>query len=319
MINCTFLPLFYEVHYSRKHGTPAPAIVADYDHIETIWLSFLGLGKFEIYHFIYAECKDLDHFKEWIITLKGKDFIDHTVAGFKSWLEQQNSAMVNTLSTDRRILSPAQLQFWEEQGYLKISNLVEPTLCDDVSTLICTHLNIDLSDPTTWYNSHPDLQGLMLQVYQEPRMELIRRHPLVHQLFAELYDTQQIIPNTEKLSFNPPETTTWKFKEKVLHWDIDLSKDKEYYIQGLIYLDDVPEDRGPFTLVPGFHHQFDDWIKSFETLHDAHIVMRETAQPIPVPGKKGDIIVWRHTLPHAASANHSSVPRFVQYLSFSKL
>lgn len=318
MINCAFLPVFYEVHYNRKYGISVPALAADYDHTENIWLSFLGLGKFEIYNFIYAECRDLNHFKEWITDLKGKDFLDHNITQFNNWLDQQNSGTEDT-HKGPAIINPARLQFWEEQGYLKVSDLIDHTLCDDVRTLICTHLNIDLSDPSSWYTNHPDRQGLMLQVYQEPRMELIRRHPKVHQLFSELYDTQQIIPNTEKLSFNPPETTAWKFKDNILHWDIDLSKGKEYYIQGLIYLDDVPEDRGPFTLVPGFHHQFDDWIKSFETLQDAHLAMRETAQRIPVPGKKGDIIVWRHTLPHAASANNSSLPRFVQYLSFSKL
>jgi ectoine hydroxylase-related dioxygenase (phytanoyl-CoA dioxygenase family) len=46
--------------------------------------------------------------------------------------------------------------------------------------------------------------------------------------------------------------------------------------------------------------------------------MQSTFTGIPVPGKKGDIVLWLQTLPHAASANHSDLPRFVQYISFSK-
>jgi ectoine hydroxylase-related dioxygenase (phytanoyl-CoA dioxygenase family) len=87
----------------------------------------------------------------------------------------------------------------------------------------------------------------------------------------------------------------------------------------LIYLNDVPEDRGPLTVVPGFHRQFDSWIKTYPDFHQAHQVMQDTFPGTPLPGKKGDIILWQQTLPHAASANRSDLPRFVQYISFSKL
>lgn len=316
MTECTFLRVFYEVHQGKKQRDLTPAY-PNFDRLENIWLSIYGLGKYETYYFLYAECRHFDHFNQWLVQLKGNDFLDKAKVQFDNWLAQQPET--NTSAVWEQILSEEQLQFWEQYGYLKISDLVEPELCDDVKELICVHLGINLSYPSTWYTPHPDWQGLMLQVYQDARQEAIRKHPNVHQLFSELYSGQKIIANTEKLSFNPPVTPNWPFRSGSLHWDIDLDRPIAYEVQGLIYLDDVPEDRGPLTLVPGVHHQFNEWIKNFKTLEDAHDVMRSQVQSMPVPGKKGDIIIWRNTLPHAASANYSHLPRFVQYLSFSKL
>jgi len=305
-----FLFVFYATHMGKKQQTAVP-IYENFSHAEDIWMNIFGLGKFETYQFLYAECRDIDHFKSWIIDVKGAEFFHHATLQFNNW--QASSSVSATISPT--LLSPAQLLCWEQQGYLKISGLVEDVLCDAVKDLISDHLN--LSD--SWYPAHPDWHGLMLQVYQDARLEAIRKHPQVHRLFAELYNTLNIISNTDKLSFNPPETDSWKFKGSALHWDLDLSKPVEYYIQGLIYLDDVPEDRGPLILVPGFHHQFTDFIQSFSSLDEAIVAVRAVTSPIPVPGVKGDVVVWLSTLPHAASANHSTQPRFVQYLNFSTL
>jgi hypothetical protein len=305
-----FLFVFYATHMGKKQRTAIPAY-ENFSQVEDIWMTIFGLGKFETYQFLYAECRDLDHFKSWIIHLKGAEFFHNATLQFDNWLT--SSSVSDNIS--HTLLHPSQLSFWREQGYLKISGLVDAVLCDDVKDLISSHLNLS----STWYPAHPDWHGLMLQVYQDARIEAIRKHPQIHQLFAELYNTHNIISNTDKLSFNPPETSSWKFKGSDLHWDLDLSKPVEYYIQGLIYLDDVPADRGPLILVPGFHHQFADFMQSFSSLDDAIVAVRAATSPIPVPGVKGDVVVWLSTLPHAASANRSSLPRFVQYLNFSTL
>ncbi|SDL79301.1 Phytanoyl-CoA dioxygenase (PhyH) [Pedobacter sp. ok626] len=317
MTECSFLPVFFETHQSRKYNKPAPEY-ENFDSIENIWLNFYEMGKYEIYHFLYAECKDLDHFKQWLIALKGSDFLIRASANFQTWFVSKDNKGQNDGIT-HTILSEEQLLFWETQGYLKISGLVEDSLCDQVKELICSHMGVDLDNPATWYYERQDMQGLMLQLYQSKEIEAIRKHPHVFELFAELYQTRNIIANTEKLGFNPPDTDFWQLKQTALHWDIDLNKPLGYYIQGMIYLDDVPADRGAFSLVPGIHLQFEDWIKSFRNLEDAHIAMRAVLQAQPIAGDKGDIILWRHTLPHAASTNRSQLPRFVQYLSFSKL
>jgi hypothetical protein len=318
MINCSFLPVFYEHHQCIKAGKPSQAF-DNFSIVEEIWLGFYGLGKFETYQFVYAQCSSITHLQEWMIDLKGESFIQESAAAFEDWNKQKQANTPVTNPRDCSILSEAQWQSWHQQGYIKVSDLVAEPVCEAVCQLICTRLGVDLSAPETWYNNHPDWHGLMLQVYQHESIHVIKTLPAIKQLFFELYGTSHIIANTEKVSFNPPETLTWKFRHNKLHWDIDFNKPDQHYIQGLVYLNDVPENRGPLTVVPGFHHQFNEWMKTYPDPHEAQQVMLNTFTGSPVPGKKGDLILWLQTLPHAASANYSNLPRFVQYLSFSKL
>lgn len=317
MIKCSFLPVFYEYHRCIKEGKPLPAFT-DYDTTEEIWLGFYGLGKFETYQFIYSQCKSFAHLQEWMINLKGENSIQGSAAGFAQWANHK-MADVDHTSELSPILTEAQWQHWRQQGYIVVSGLVSEPLCDAVCKLICTQLGVDLSAPVTWYNSHPDWHGLMLQLYQHESIYAIKMLPAIRQLFVELYGTTNLVANTEKVSFNPPETADWTFRHNKLHWDIDFEKEDRFYIQGLVYLNDVPENRGPLAVVPGFHHQFEEWIKAHSNPNEAQQEMQNTFTGTPVPGKKGDVVLWMQTLPHAASTNHSHLPRFVQYVSFSKL
>jgi hypothetical protein len=316
MINCPFLSVFYEHHQCLKTGIP-PTEIKDFMNIENIWMSFYGLGKFETYQFIYDRCTSIEDLKDWMISLKGEKHVRESAAAFDLWMKEK-TINASTAKSEYSILTEEQLQNWKEQGYIKVSNLVDEQLCDAVSRLICTRLGADLSKPETWYNNHSDWHGLMLQLYQHESIHAIRMLPGILQLFTELYGTSNIIANTEKLSFNPPETPAWKFRHHRLHWDIDFAQPDLQYIQGLVYLNDVPENRGPLTLVPGFHNRFEDWIKTYPDPNEAQQVMENAVAGMPVPGKKGDIVLWLQTLPHTASTNYSDLPRFVQYISFSK-
>jgi hypothetical protein len=317
MIHCSFLPVFYEHHQRIKAGE-APAAFTDFVAVEDIWMGFYGLGKFETYQFLYGQCSSISHLKDWIIELKGTQHVRAAASAFEEWTKQK-AGVVTTVSVKDNMLSEEQWLFWQQEGYVRVSGLVDEGLCDAVCRLICTQLGADLQVPATWYNSHPDWHGLMLQLYQHESIHAIKSLPGIQQLFAALYGTSHLIANTEKVSFNPPETDSWKFRHNILHWDIDFNKTDRYYIQGLVYLDDVPENRGPLTVVPGFHHQFEEWLQAYPDPHDALQMVQHTYTGTPVPGKKGDVVCWLQTLPHAASANHSELPRFVQYVSFSKL
>lgn len=315
MLHCKFTTLFYECHNNIKSGITNPSD-PDFDHKQEIWMSIFGLGKYETYQFLYSQCNSAQHLNEWILSLKGADFMDTATLKFNQWEESRLIAADEVIP---QLLSPEQLQFWETNGYLKISNLLPAAHCDAVKQLICTHLHIDLTEPESWYQKNESWQGLMVQLYQDKAINDIRNNPDIFNLFAGLYNTSNIVANTDKVSFNPPETADWQFSQDKLHWDIDFNRFDENYIQGLVYLDDVPEDRGAFRAVPGFHKRFKSWIQPFETLHDAHNEMRNQETGTLIPGKKGDVIIWLNTLPHAASRNRSTIPRFVQYISFSRL
>jgi hypothetical protein len=313
-VDCTFLPVFYEHHRSIKAGVP-PEDISEYAAVENIWMGFFGLGNLETYRFIYEECTRIEDLEAWMIRLKGASQIREAAAAFERW---RKGEAVSFQADGRPLLSETQGQHWKEQGYLKVSGLVSEALCDAVTGRICRQLGVDLSRPETWYNPHPDWHGLMVHLYQDACIDAIKTLPAIRQLFAELYGSSRLIANADKVSYNPPETATWTFRHQKLHWDIDFAQPDPQYIQGLVYLNDVPENRGPLQVVPGFHHRFGDWLQAYPDPHNAHQEMQRTLTGTPVPGQKGDVVLWLQALPHAASANHSDLPRFVQYVNFSR-
>lgn len=317
MINCNFSKLIYETHKAKKSGIQ-PEVQEDFDYQENIWLSIYGLGKFEFYAFQYGQCRDFEHFKDWVIGLKGEDFVKTADLQFKKWQATLGTTNKNE-AVSLKVLSPDQIKFWEENGYLRIPRVIDEARCDLVTQKICRYLNIHLDFPETWYMPHPDWQGIMLQVYQDKNMEAIRQDATIRDIFTDLYQTDQIIANTEKLGYNPPETREWVFGQGQLHWDLDWDAPVKFNVQALVYLNDVPVDRGPLQVVPGFNKKYDDWKKDFSSSERAHTYIRITETPVPVPGEKGDLIIWRNTIPHAAGKNQSALPRFVQYISFTKI
>ncbi len=313
MTSNEFVHHFVTAHLHVKAGKPRPQQPPDFEIIENRWLALHGLGKLETFRYLYSECCSVDDFHQWLRDTRGADTVAEAGQLFDGVVTEE------TESASAPVLNAEQWQHWQEQGYLKIGGLVPFDYCERVKQFICAYQGIDLHDTATWYPQHTDWHGLMVQVYQQPDMEAIRRQPAVKQLFAELYQTRQIAANTDKVSYNPPETEHWQFRHHHLHWDIDHSRPPEYYIQGLIYLDDTPEDRGPLRLIPGFHHRYQAYQQQFNDPVAAQQAITSEPGAIPVPGRQGDIVVWLQTLPHAASINRSDRPRFVQYLSFTRL
>ncbi len=312
MTSKEFIHHFVNAHLGAKAGKPRPQL-PDFDTIENRWLALHGLGKLETLRYLYNECHSEADFQQWLVDTRGAAIIAEAGSVF------DGTATAAVPPQQALLLSTEQWQHWQEQGYLRISGLVPVDYCERVKQFICDYQGIDLNDAATWYPGHQDWHGLMLQVYQQPDMEAIRRHPAVKQLFAELYATSHIAANTDKVSYNPPQTTDWQFQHHRLHWDIDHGRPAEYYIQGLIYLDDTPVDRGPLQLIPGFQHRYQAYQQQFgDPVTAQHAIERESGA-VPVPGRQGDIVVWLQTLPHTAGINHSDRPRFVQYLSFTKL
>ncbi|WP_316824023.1 phytanoyl-CoA dioxygenase family protein [Pedobacter miscanthi] len=310
-ITCHFLSVIRQYHHPKS---PNKDVGKDYAHQEKIFLNFFQIGLFETYHFLYNECNDDEHFAAWIIQLKGAGFYRQAAIRFNEWLGTNHVAD----APFEGILNETQHQFWKENGYLKIDKIIDAKRCNAVIDLIMETLGVDMDKPETWYANHKLLQGLMLQLYQHEALDVIRHDDQVKSVFASLYGTDALLPNCEKVSFNPPVNKNYTFKGSPLHWDIDFNIGPKYYIQGLLYLNDVPVNRGPFSLIPGYHLQIEAELqhKSPELLIQQ---LTDENLAVPITGEQGDLVLWLQALPHAASPNLDDVPRFVQYLSFNQI
>ena len=298
---------------TRNSKNIASSIDEHYLKEEQYFLNLFEIGLFEAYEFLYQHCKDERHLQNWIIELKGKYFFYEKASLFNEWLEHTD---INIRQDVAVILNKNELDFWDKNGYLHLKNIIPPEDCDEVVALICKELKIDLLNTETWYPTNGKLQGLMLQLYQGLEIEKIRKNNTLYKIFAQLYGTNKLTANTEKVSYNPPETASFKFQGSSLHWDINFEAGVRYYIQGLVYLNDVPPNRGTFCLVPGYHKKIDQTLKHF-TPEAAINQVKNTEKIAHLAGKKGDIILWLQAIPHAASPNYCNCSRFVQYVSFN--
>jgi hypothetical protein len=270
----------------------------DYDN--DMWLSDtrvlynLGAGLGETLEFLYHQ---------------KPSFID-----FLTWLQQFAKATNNYTNED--VLSPEDLEFWNTNGYVVVKEAVPLQQCIDAQQAIWNFLGASMHDRKSWYQPHPQKQGLMLLFTQDQTLEANRNSERIRNAYRQLYGTDRIYKTVDKISFNPPETTSFKFRGSSLHWDVSLALPIPFQLQGLLYLTDVAANGGAFHCVPGFHRIIDDWLFNIPDFSDAREIARQTLKPEPVAANAGDFIIWHQALPHCATPNTSDFPRMVQYLTY---
>ncbi|SUJ01367.1 Phytanoyl-CoA dioxygenase (PhyH) [Sphingobacterium spiritivorum] len=308
-----FLSAFLAFHRNPKtdRGVTDAASVRS----SNAFLAIFELGLFDTLNFLYNEYTDLESFRQWIIGKKGLDRYKNSVQKLREWEMLRDQKVENY---EYKLLTEEQLKYWEEEGYIKISGLVEDEDCDAVVHHICSVLSVDLENSKTWYSAQSDLQGIMLPDAVGDAVEKIRNNTAVRAVFADLYKSDAIFPNILPLGYNPPESMGYAFRGSRIHWDIDFSIGPRFHIQGLLYLHDVPENGGAFSLIPGYHKQIDRLLKEFGTPEAAMQYLVAANLEKHISGKKGDLILWIESLPHAATANKSNNPRFVQYINFGR-
>jgi hypothetical protein len=245
-------------------------------------------------------------------------FLYHQQPSFETfidWIKPEEENEISYIFSED-ILTQNELNYFKENGFIVIRNAICSEHSEDAKRAILEYLKADLNDPSTWYKDHEELRGLMLMLYHHPALEVIRNSSKIRKAYEQLYGTTQIHKVIEKVSFNPPETSFYKFRGSPLHWDVSLVLPIPFKLQGLLYLNDVDENGGAFLCVPGFHNQLEGWLNNLSpgiNPRDAAVLQ---LKPQPVTGKAGDFIIWHQALPHCASPNHSNTPRFVQYHTY---
>jgi len=217
------------------------------------------------------------------------------------------------------VLSAADMDCWNEQGYVIIRNAISAEDCENTIQAICDFIQIKRDDPATWYLPHPARQGIMVQLFQHPALEKNRQSKKIRAAYEQLWERSDLWVNTDRVGFNPPETEIWKFPGPGLHWDVSLAFPIPFGLQGILYLADTAANQGAFTLVTGFQHRVEDWLNNLAPTTNPRTEELYGLGATPVAANVGDFIIWHQALPHGSSPNHASQPRFVQYINYAPL
>lgn len=281
---------------------------------DTALLDALGIGIEQIFTYLYNHNNSFEEFEDWIINCNNGQLEEEKIVRFHKILEG-NVIKNNSVDFEPAVLSDEDLLFWEKNGYVIIHDSVPKKNCNAAVELIWQWLGMDKNDPGTWYQSHIEKQGIMLQLFQHPVLQANRDSPRIRKAFEQLWGTNDLWVNTDRVGFNPPETDDWKFPGPDLHWDVSLELPIPLGLQGILYLADTEAEQGAFTLVPGFHHHIEEWINSLPEHTNPRTENLHALGSIPLVGKAGDFIIWHQALPHGSRPNHTNKPRMVQYIT----
>lgn len=191
------------------------------------------------------------------------------------------------------------------------------SVCESVAAraALWEFLQMREDDPASWYQSTTKMQKIMVQLFAHPALEVARTSAHIRRIFQQLWQRDDLVVTTDRVSFNPPETPYWQFPGPGIHWDVELTAPVSFGTQALIYLTDVAENQGAFCCVPGFHKKIDQWLAAQPRGVDLQ-QQDWTQWPVkPIAAKAGDLIIWHHALPHGSSPNRANFPRMVQYLN----
>lgn len=308
------LKRYWEKSLARKSGHLPPDALQEEWNTDQALLATLNLGLEQTIKYVYLFASDFAGFEKWILDVNGGAVDLEKIKIFNNTLLDGSKEVIQDTS---KVLSPEELDSWNKNGYIIIRNAVSKEDCEALIEVICDFIGIKRDDPSTWYNASANRQGIMVQLFQHPLLDKNRQAEKIRRTYEQLWGRKDIWVNTDRVGFNPPETTYWKFPGPRLHWDVSLQLPIPFGLQGIHYLADTAANQGAFTLVPGFHHKIEHWLNSLPPGTSPRNENIEALGAIPVVANAGDFIVWHHALPHGSSPNSSGMPRFVQYINYA--
>ena len=218
------------------------------------------------------------------------------------------------------MLTDEQREFFDEQGYLVVPQLIPREQVDAVVDAIWDFLDFDRDDPSDW-SREPHRPNGMVEMYHHQALWDVRQNPRVYELFVDLFEREDLWVFLDRANLKPPprEDAPEYDHPGMIHWDMDVRQTPlPYEVQGVLYLVDTAEGEGGFQCVPGVHRWVSEWAqgRADEEIRDQRLDLRheEIGAPQEISARAGDFIIWHSALPHGNSRNRSDKPRLAQYV-----
>jgi hypothetical protein len=286
------------------------------DQTERMLLDALGLGLEQTIQHLGRERPELAAFQDWVLATAGAPDPE-SIDRYHAWLDgaplpERTQARIDAIDAAAAVLDAGDLAHWEHEGWVVLRDAISAEETAATEALLWQVVGGDPAAPASWYGHN--LNGIMVQHFQNPALDAARRSPRIHKAFAQLWGTADLWATIDRMSFNPPETAAHPFQGPRLHWDVSLALPIPFATQGILYLTDTAADQGALTLVPGFHHRIEGWLGELGSRDPRQIDLN--AEAVPIPAGAGDLVIWRQDLPHGASPNRAKRPRLAQYVNF---
>ena len=219
------------------------------------------------------------------------------------------------------ILTEEDRRFFDEQGYIVVSEVVPPENCNAVIDAMWEFLGLNRADLESCYRE-PLKPGGMIEMYQHSALWNNRQHPKLAATFAELLGTPQLAVSIDRVGMKlprHPDHPDYDHKG-FTHWDVDTSHlPVPFGVQAVLCLSDTDETMGGFQCVPGFHRELEAWIAAQPLDRNPHIpdlaLLPAGMKVTPIPARTGDLIIWNSLLAHGNGHNISDRPRYSQYIT----
>jgi ectoine hydroxylase-related dioxygenase (phytanoyl-CoA dioxygenase family) len=276
----------------------------------------LGLGLYETLQFLHGGRPVFDDFQDWVLARNGGGIEPARIAWVNDRIHRlagDGRPKLTVKETVEPVLDADEMAFWDENGYVVLRQAVSGEAARAAERAVWDFIGARPEDPATWYRND-DGHTIMVPLVHHPAFDANRRSPRIHAAFAQLLGTDDLVVTVDRGGLNPPERADWRFPGPDLHWDTSLARPIPLSIQGILYLADTPAHHGAFCCVPGFHRRIDSWLGELPAEADPRREILKHA-PVAVPGRAGDMVLWRDTLPHGASPNRGTYPRIVQYIA----
>jgi hypothetical protein len=275
-------------------------------------LSGLRVGLREAYDYLYRNRPSFAEFEAWILEKNGGAIDAGVINRLNTALSEAGVSGEPADPNAEPALTAADIEFWEENGFVVLHDAVPPENCRAAVRAICEFLDVDPDRPETWYGG-PQGNSIWIPLLHHPALWANREAPRVRRAFAQLWGREDIWINVDRTGFNPPEQAGWTFPGPHLHWDVSLAQPIPFGVQGILYLTDTAANQGAFTCVHGFHRSIESWLHSLPEGADPR-AQDLSACSIPIAGRAGDLVIWHQALPHGGSPNRAAQPRFAQYM-----
>ena len=303
------LKRFWAQKIASRAGGSRVLSSADDLRTDRVLLAGLRLGVRETLDFLMTAPPSFEEFEKWVVAKNGGAIDPARVARLNGALRGDGEFALESILPEP-VLSPADLESWDEQGYVVVRQAVSGDSCRAAVEAILAFAGMSIERPDSWYKA-----GLWIPLAHHPALWANRDSPRIHTAFAQIWGRRDLWMNVDVCGVNPPLRPGYSFQGTPLHWDMTLAPPLEFGTQAILYLTDTAPNQGAFSCVPGFHRRLEAWLNEIPTGADPRATAARDLRPIPIAADAGDLIIWHQALPHGATPNLGTLPRVVQYLN----